>query len=313
MLHGVIPIILFTLAAVHNTKPILIKTGRVLKLSRFQMVRWILFPAAIPEIFTGLRVGFALTLIGSLLAEMFASQRGLGYLLMNGIGLHNVELIMAVTFIIVVFAASVSSLLLYVDHRLHRRSLKRRDGVRVSAPVDCGAAGRDPTRADRRALRRGRERLRDEARRLHVFDERAQIRGGNLAAARRPHRLVDRHEASRQKAQARNAPRVGLERGPHAGRDVELLRDEDIDDILRGDGADERCVPDRPRQKEIVRAARAHQQAHAGPIDFGVVAKRRSLGDEICAFDHDIGRREEDLLGREPDRSRGSRCPTRPP
>jgi NitT/TauT family transport system permease protein len=122
VLHGVIPIILFTLSAVHNTKPILLKTGRVLKLSRWQMVRWILFPAAIPEIFTGLRVGFALTLIGSLLAEMFASQRGLGYLLMNGIGLHNVELIMAVTLIIVVFAASVSSFLLHIDRRLHRRT-----------------------------------------------------------------------------------------------------------------------------------------------------------------------------------------------
>ncbi len=121
VLHGVIPIILFTLSAVHNTKPILLKTGRVLKLSRSQMVRWILFPAAIPEIFTGLRVGFALTLIGSLLAEMFASQRGLGYLLMNGIGLHNVELIMSVTLVIVVFAAAVSTLLLYIDHRLHRR------------------------------------------------------------------------------------------------------------------------------------------------------------------------------------------------
>ena len=121
VIHGVIPIILFTLSAVHNTKPILVKTGRVLKLSRWQMVRWILFPAAIPEIFTGLRVGFALTLIGSLLAEMFASQRGLGYLLMNGIGLHNVELIMSVTLVIVVFAAAVSVLLLHVDHRLHRR------------------------------------------------------------------------------------------------------------------------------------------------------------------------------------------------
>jgi len=121
VLHGVIPIILFTLSAVHNTKPILIKTGRVLNLSRSQMVRWILFPAAIPEIFTGLRVGFALTLIGSLLAEMFASQRGLGYLLMNGIGLHNVELIMSVTLVIVVFAFAVSSLLLYIDQRLHRR------------------------------------------------------------------------------------------------------------------------------------------------------------------------------------------------
>ena len=101
-LHGVIPIILFTLAAVRNVRPILIKTGRALKLTPMQMVRSILFPAALPEIFTGLRVGFSLTLIGTLLAEMFASQRGLGFLLMNGIGLHNVELIMAITFMIVV-------------------------------------------------------------------------------------------------------------------------------------------------------------------------------------------------------------------
>jgi NitT/TauT family transport system permease protein len=120
-LHGVIPIILFTLSAVRNGRPILIKTGRVLKLGPLQMVRSILFPAALPEIFTGLRIGFSLTLIGTLLAEMFASQRGLGFLLMNGIGLHNVELIMAITLLIVVFAAAVSAVLLHVDHRLHRR------------------------------------------------------------------------------------------------------------------------------------------------------------------------------------------------
>ena len=122
VIHGVIPIILFTLGAVRNTKPILLKTGYALKLSRPQMVRWILFPAAVPEIFTGLRVGFSLTLIGSLLAEMFASQRGLGYLLMTGIGLHNIDLVMSVTLLIVVFAATVSTLLLQVDRRLHRTS-----------------------------------------------------------------------------------------------------------------------------------------------------------------------------------------------
>jgi NitT/TauT family transport system permease protein len=120
-LHGVIPIILFTLSAVRNVRPILIKTGRILRLSPGEMVRSILFPAALPEIFTGLRVGFSLTLIGSLLAEMFASQRGLGYLLMTGIGLHNVPQIMAITLMIVVFAAAVSTLLLAIDRRLHRR------------------------------------------------------------------------------------------------------------------------------------------------------------------------------------------------
>jgi NitT/TauT family transport system permease protein len=121
VLHGVIPIILFTLGAVRNTRPILLKTGHVLALSRGQMVRWILFPAAVPEIFTGLRIGFSLTLIGCLLAEMFASQRGLGYLLMTGIGLHNIEQVMAVTLIIIVFAATVSSLLLSIDRKLHQR------------------------------------------------------------------------------------------------------------------------------------------------------------------------------------------------
>ena len=67
-----------------------------------------------------MRVGFSLTLIGTLLGEMFAAQRGLGYLLMNAIGLHNVDLIMAVTLLLVVFAATVSSILLVIDRRLHR-------------------------------------------------------------------------------------------------------------------------------------------------------------------------------------------------
>ena len=121
VIHGIIPIVLFTASAVRNTRPILIKTGRVMNLSHSQMIRWVLFPAAIPEIFTGLRVGFSLTLIGTLLAEMFASQRGLGYLLMTGIGLHNVPQVMAVTLLIVVFAAAVSTLLLWMDRRLHQR------------------------------------------------------------------------------------------------------------------------------------------------------------------------------------------------
>jgi NitT/TauT family transport system permease protein len=122
VIHGFVPIALFTVGAVQNVKPVLIKTGRVLKLGWRDMVVHLLFPAALPEIFTGLRIGFALTLIGTLLGEMFASQRGLGYMLMNAIGLHNVDVIMAVTFLITVFAAVASSILIAVDRRLHRGS-----------------------------------------------------------------------------------------------------------------------------------------------------------------------------------------------
>ncbi len=120
-IHGFIPIALFTINAMRNIRPILIKTGRILKMSPFDMVRKILLPAALPEIFTGLRIGFALTMIGTVLGEMFASQRGLGYMLMNAIGLHNVDVIMSITLLLVVFAAIVSSVLLAIDRRLHRR------------------------------------------------------------------------------------------------------------------------------------------------------------------------------------------------
>jgi hypothetical protein len=61
---------------------------------------------------------FALTLIGTLLGEMF----GLGYLLKTAIGLHNVDQIMGVTFLQVVFAAIVSAILIAIDRRLHVRS-----------------------------------------------------------------------------------------------------------------------------------------------------------------------------------------------
>ena len=121
-IHGLIPIALFTINGVRNVRPVFLKTGRVLRLSRLQMVRRVLLPAALPEIFSGLRIGFSLTLIGTILGEMFASQRGLGSLLMSAIGLHNLDVIMSVTLLMVAFAATVSGVLLAIDRRLRFRA-----------------------------------------------------------------------------------------------------------------------------------------------------------------------------------------------
>jgi len=120
-IHGVVPIAIFTINAVRNVRPIYLKSARVMRLGRFETIARILLPAALPEIFAGLRIGFALTLIGTLLAEMFASQRGLGFLLMNAIGLHNIDLIMALTLLLTLFAGAASSVLLYFNHRLQGR------------------------------------------------------------------------------------------------------------------------------------------------------------------------------------------------
>ena len=119
VIHGVIPVMLFTIAAVKNIQPVLLRTARVLRLSPTQTALSVLAPAVTPEIITGLRIGFALTLLGVLIGEMFASQRGLGFLIINGINVHDVRMTTTVTLIVVVFAVVANGLMLALDRRAH--------------------------------------------------------------------------------------------------------------------------------------------------------------------------------------------------
>lgn len=121
-IHGIIPIAIFAMNAVRNLAPVYLKTARVLHLSRTETLRTIVVPAAIPEIVSGLRIGFSLTLLGVLIGEMFASQRGLGYTIMNAIGLHDVPTMMAVILLLAIFAVIANAVLLWLDQRLHHRA-----------------------------------------------------------------------------------------------------------------------------------------------------------------------------------------------
>jgi NitT/TauT family transport system permease protein len=70
---------------------------------------------------TGLRVGSSLTLLGVLIGEMFASQRGLGFLIVNGSNLHNVRQTTSIILIVVVSAIAMNVLLLRLERWLHSR------------------------------------------------------------------------------------------------------------------------------------------------------------------------------------------------
>ena len=64
---------------------------------------------------SGLRVGFSLSLLGVLIGEMFSSQRGLGFLLVNGLAQHNVTLTTAVVLVIVAAAVGANTLMLRLN------------------------------------------------------------------------------------------------------------------------------------------------------------------------------------------------------
>jgi NitT/TauT family transport system permease protein len=61
-------------------------------------------------------------LLGVLIGEMFSSQRGLGFLLVNGMAQHNVPLSTAVVTVIVVMAIAANTLMLRLGGRVARRT-----------------------------------------------------------------------------------------------------------------------------------------------------------------------------------------------
>ena len=121
-LHGIVPVAIFTMTACRGIPAVLLKSAAVMRLESGDKIRSVLLPAALPDIVTGIRIGFSLTLIGTILGEMFGSQSGLGFLLMTAIGLQNTRVIMAVTVLLIAFAATVSTLLLAFEKHLRHRT-----------------------------------------------------------------------------------------------------------------------------------------------------------------------------------------------
>ncbi len=120
-IHGIIPMTLITYNATRSINPALVRTAKAMRLSLPQTFLYIFVPATIPEMVTAIRLSFSITFLGVMIGEMFASVRGLGYLIMGGIELNDVSMMLSITVLIGVFAVGINGTLLALDNRLHRR------------------------------------------------------------------------------------------------------------------------------------------------------------------------------------------------
>jgi ABC-type nitrate/sulfonate/bicarbonate transport system permease component len=73
------PIVLSTIAGFGNVDRTLVTAARSMGASNYQLFRYVLVPAALPVILTGLRMGFTVALLSILGSETIASLAGLGH------------------------------------------------------------------------------------------------------------------------------------------------------------------------------------------------------------------------------------------
>jgi NitT/TauT family transport system permease protein len=75
------PILLNTVSGVRTVDPLLIKSARSLGLGPVRLFQKVVLPAAVPTIFTGIRLAGAASILILIAAEMVGAKAGLGYLI----------------------------------------------------------------------------------------------------------------------------------------------------------------------------------------------------------------------------------------
>lgn len=77
------PILLTTIRGLNETEPELLDLVRALKGSRWQLFRFIQLPGSLPYVFSGMKVATILAVAGAVVGEFIASDKGLGYLMIQ--------------------------------------------------------------------------------------------------------------------------------------------------------------------------------------------------------------------------------------
>jgi len=89
-----------------------------LRATRFQILRHLELPAALPILLGGLRIGATLSVIGAVVGELVGSDRGLGFLVNAARGRYDTALVFVAVFTLVALALLLYGLVAWLEHRL---------------------------------------------------------------------------------------------------------------------------------------------------------------------------------------------------
>jgi NitT/TauT family transport system permease protein len=77
------PVLYNTISGVRNVDPLLVKSARSLGVRNLRLFQKVILPAAVPTIFTGVRLAGAASILVLITTEMVGAKAGLGYLILN--------------------------------------------------------------------------------------------------------------------------------------------------------------------------------------------------------------------------------------
>jgi len=112
------PVLVNTIVGLRSVPEELQDLMRSLKATRWQTIRYLEIPAAMPVFLGGLRIGATLAVIGAVVGEFVGADRGLGFLINVGRGQYDTALVFVAVFTLIAMAISLYGLVVLLEARL---------------------------------------------------------------------------------------------------------------------------------------------------------------------------------------------------
>ncbi len=110
------PMVVNTAVGLATAEPEMLDLVRTLRASRLQVFAKIRFPNALPYIFTGLKLNATMSVIGAIVGEFVASERGLGALIITGGVTMETPMIFASLMLISALGLALYGIVVAVEH-----------------------------------------------------------------------------------------------------------------------------------------------------------------------------------------------------
>jgi ABC-type nitrate/sulfonate/bicarbonate transport system permease component len=116
-LGGVFAILVNTMAGVRSVNPRLIETARAFTATQTEIFLYIILPASTPYIVAGIRLAIGRILISVFVAELYASNEGIGFVITQAGATYNTALMLMGILLLTLTGVALSLALSFVEDR----------------------------------------------------------------------------------------------------------------------------------------------------------------------------------------------------
>lgn len=109
------PVLINTIAGLQSAPPEILDLARSLHASRVKLFQKVLFPNALPYIFTGLKISMTLAVVGAVIGEFIGGNQGLGYLIQQAQFEINTPLMVAAILVLALIGLAAYGLVVLAE------------------------------------------------------------------------------------------------------------------------------------------------------------------------------------------------------